>query len=132
MCSCFTNICLPPPCVTTLTAYPLPIAQTTATPQFSRFCRRATGLTIGGGLVYLALFLYGLLIEPDSSANLVPLNTADNWLHLGLSAGMIALGAVLSRRPRPRRANTAALVPGRNAGGAVAPLHPSGGASAQP
>jgi hypothetical protein len=56
---------------------------------------------IGGGLVYLVLFLYGMVIDHDSAANFVPVNTADNWLHLGLSVGMVGLGLLLgSRRTR--------------------------------
>jgi hypothetical protein len=47
---------------------------------------------VGGGAVYLVLWLYGLAVGPDSAANFVPLNTADNWLHLLLGLGMIALG----------------------------------------
>ena len=53
---------------------------------------------IGGGFVYLALFLYGIVIDQDSAANFVPVNTADNYLHLGLGIGMIALGAILGRQ----------------------------------
>ncbi len=53
----------------------------------------------GGAAIYLVLTLYGAFIDHESAANFVPLNTADNWLHLGLAAGMAALGAVvLSRR----------------------------------
>ncbi|MDQ1012493.1 arginine exporter protein ArgO [Streptomyces sp. V4I23] len=55
---------------------------------------------IGGGLVYLVLWIYGLIIDHDSAANFVPLNTADNWLHLVLGAVMIALGLLLTRRPQ--------------------------------
>jgi hypothetical protein len=47
--------------------------------------------------VYLALFVYGLVIDKDSSANFIPVNDGDNWLHLGLSVAMIALGAALGR-----------------------------------
>jgi hypothetical protein len=47
------------------------------------------------------LWLYGLLIDTDSAANFVPLNTADNWLHLILAIGMIGLGVAL-RRNRAR------------------------------
>src|SRR5690606_8566331 len=32
---------------------------------------------IGGGVIYLVLFIYGLVIDHDSSANFVPLNSAD-------------------------------------------------------
>lgn len=53
---------------------------------------------IGGGIIYAVLVVYGVLIDHDSAANFVPLNTADNWLHLALAIGMIALGVLLSRR----------------------------------
>ncbi|MEU7941790.1 DUF4383 domain-containing protein [Microbispora bryophytorum] len=51
-----------------------------------------------GGAVYMVLWLYGLLVGHDSAANFVPVNNADNWLHLFLGLGMIALGFLLSRR----------------------------------
>lgn len=53
-----------------------------------------------GGVIYLVLWLYGVLIDLDSSANFVPVNDADNWLHLGLAVGMIVLGAAFSRSGR--------------------------------
>ena len=52
---------------------------------------------IGGGAIYLVLWIYGLMVDPESSANFVPLNSADNWLHFLLGVGMIGLGVVLSR-----------------------------------
>ena len=55
---------------------------------------------VGGGAVYLVLWLYGLVIDKSSQANFVPLNTADDWLHFVLGVGMIALGVVLGKRPR--------------------------------
>ncbi|MFC6023545.1 DUF4383 domain-containing protein [Plantactinospora solaniradicis] len=63
--------------------------------------RTATGartFLIGGGAIYLVLWVYGLAIEQDSAANFLPVNDADNWLHLGLGIGMLALGALSSRR----------------------------------
>jgi hypothetical protein len=57
---------------------------------------------IGGGAVYAVLWLYGLVIDHESGANFVPLNTADNWLHLVLAIGMVALGLLLSPRRTPR------------------------------
>ncbi|MET9517905.1 DUF4383 domain-containing protein [Streptomyces sp. NPDC002994] len=60
----------------------------------------ARNFLIGGGVIYLALWLYGLFIDHDSSANFVPLNTADNWLHFALGLAMIALGVLLTRSPR--------------------------------
>jgi hypothetical protein len=53
---------------------------------------------IVGGIIYLVLFVYGLLVDDMSSANFIPVNTADDVLHLVLGLGMIALGAVLTRR----------------------------------
>ncbi|SDD89052.1 DUF4383 domain-containing protein [Streptomyces prasinopilosus] len=71
----------------------------------SRTASQARLYLLGGGAVYLVLWLYGLIIDQDSAANFVPLNTADNWLHLFLGLGMIALGVVLTRgRAAPRTA----------------------------
>ena len=58
----------------------------------------ARGFLVGGGVVYLVLWLYGLVIDQSSSANFVPVNTADNWLHFVLGAAMIALGVTLAKR----------------------------------
>lgn len=57
----------------------------------------ARSYLIGGGVVYLVLFIYGLVTDHDSSANFVPVNDADNWPHLALAIAMIALGATLGR-----------------------------------
>ncbi|MGY4857012.1 DUF4383 domain-containing protein [Cryobacterium sp. AP23] len=48
-------------------------------------------------MIYLVLWLYGLFIDQDAAANFVPMNTADNWLHLGLGVVMIMLGVALGR-----------------------------------
>lgn len=50
-----------------------------------------------GGVIYLILWIYGLLIGHDTPANFVPVNNADNWLHLVLGIAMIALALLLSR-----------------------------------
>jgi len=57
----------------------------------------ARAYLIGGGAVYLVLWLYGLLVGQNSEANFVPLNMADDWLHLGLGLGMIGLGVLLGK-----------------------------------
>lgn len=65
----------------------------------------ARGFLIGGGVVYLVLWIYGLVVDHDSAANFVPVNTADDWLHLLLGVGMVGLGLALSRtRARAGRA----------------------------
>jgi hypothetical protein len=66
----------------------------------ARQARTAATYLIGGGVIYLVLFVYGLLIDMKSDANFVPLNDADNWLHLVLGIGMIAVGYALSRKWR--------------------------------
>ena len=63
----------------------------------------ARGFLLGGGVIYLLLWLYGLLIDFEKPINFVPVNNADNWLHLGLGVGMVLLGVLLSRRPRLER-----------------------------
>ncbi|MGP6175320.1 DUF4383 domain-containing protein [Corynebacterium sp. A21] len=65
----------------------------------SRTPGSARHFLLWGGLIYLALFLYGLFVDVDSAANFVPLNDANNWLHLGLGATML----VLSFLPRLTR-----------------------------
>lgn len=55
-----------------------------------------------GGAIYLILWLYGLLIGHDTPANFVPVNTADNWLHLVLGLLMIGLAITLSRETSTR------------------------------
>ncbi len=70
----------------------------------SRTIAGARAFLVGGGLICLALWIYGLLIKPDSAANFIPVNTADNGLHFALGVGMVLLGALLSRttvRNRP-------------------------------
>jgi len=68
----------------------------------SRTAPNARAYLVGGGVIYLLLCIYGLLIDKASSANFVPLNDADDWLHLALGVGMIGLGVALGRDVRTR------------------------------
>jgi hypothetical protein len=52
---------------------------------------------VGGGAIYFALAVYGWIVERTSDANFVPMNNADNVLHVVLGAGMVLLGVVLGR-----------------------------------
>jgi hypothetical protein len=52
---------------------------------------------VGGGAIYIALAVYGWIIDRASDANFVPLNSADNVLHVLLGGVMILLGVVLGR-----------------------------------
>ena len=56
----------------------------------------ARNYLIGGGAIYVALWLLGLV----GGADWIPSNSADNWLHLVLGAGMIAAGVVTTRESR--------------------------------
>ncbi|GAA4282967.1 DUF4383 domain-containing protein [Brevibacterium daeguense] len=56
-----------------------------------RSSRSSRTYLLWGGLIYAVLWIYGLIIDLDSQANFVPLNTADNWLHLVLAVSMVAL-----------------------------------------
>jgi hypothetical protein len=57
----------------------------------------ARSFLIGGGVIYLVLWVYGILVDRHDDANFVPLDVADNWLHLALGLAMVALGVVLGR-----------------------------------
>jgi hypothetical protein len=74
------------------------IAAGRATPAAAR------GYLVGGGVIYLVLWVYGLVVGMGSTANFVPVNNADNWLHLLLGLGMIALGLALGRTATSRTA----------------------------
>ncbi len=60
---------------------------------------------LGGGVIYLVLWLYGIVVDKDGGANFVPLNTADDWLHLVLGVTMVGLGLVTSRDMATRMAS---------------------------
>jgi hypothetical protein len=63
----------------------------------------ARNYLVFGGVIYLVLFLYGLLVGQESTANFVPVNMADDILHLILGIGMIGIGLALSRRTAASR-----------------------------
>ena len=44
------------------------------------------------------LFVYGMVVDRDADANFVPVNAADDWLHLALGVGMLAVGLLAGRR----------------------------------
>jgi hypothetical protein len=71
----------------------------------SRTLSPARRYLVAGGAVYLLLFVYGLVVSRDGTANVLSVDDADNWLHLGLGAIMITLGVILGRGDR-RMADT--------------------------
>ncbi|OBF26762.1 hypothetical protein A5724_30825 [Mycobacterium sp. ACS1612] len=65
---------------------------------------------LGGGLVYLVLWLQGLL----AGSRLLPVNGPDNWLHFGLGVGMVLLGLTLAGQRDPtKRRRSPKSAPGR-------------------
>lgn len=51
---------------------------------------------LGAGLIYIVLFIYGLFVGAGDDANFVPINNADDWLHLVLGIGLLG-GYYVSR-----------------------------------
>ena len=44
---------------------------------------------LGAGVLYIILFLYGILVTNSSDVNFVPINSADDWLHLVLGVALL-------------------------------------------
>ena len=58
---------------------------------------RAKNYLFYGGIVYGVLFFYGILMPYQGNANFVPLNAADDALHITLAAAMMTASLVLDR-----------------------------------
>lgn len=58
---------------------------------------------LGGGIAYVLVAAYGFLIDHESDANFLPVNTADNLLHVALAAGLLGAGLVALAVSRRRR-----------------------------
>jgi Domain of unknown function (DUF4383) len=56
---------------------------------------------LGSGVIYAVLFVYGLVIDSGGDANFVPINGADNVLHLLLAIGLLGAWFVSARERRP-------------------------------
>ncbi len=55
----------------------------------SRAWESARTYLLGAGVIYIVLFVYGLLVGAGDDANFVPVNNADDLLHLGLGIGLL-------------------------------------------
>lgn len=74
----------------------------------ARAAGSARAFLLGGGAIYVVLWIYGMAIDKMDDVNFVPVNEADDWLHLGLGAGMLLLGLALGGAGRGRTAGTTA------------------------
>lgn len=68
----------------------------------ARSAASAHSYLVGAGVVYAVLALWGMTLDPDSSANVIPVNDYGDRLHLGLAVGMVALGITLGRSRHAR------------------------------
>ncbi|MEU5694791.1 DUF4383 domain-containing protein [Actinosynnema sp. NPDC020468] len=63
---------------------------------------RGSALYLAGGSVLLVLlWVYGLMVAEDSSANVFPTDVPGNWLHLLLAIAMTGLCLVTAKRSLP-------------------------------
>ena len=70
----------------------------------SRTWDGARNFLVGGGIIYLALAAYDAITEQETSANFLPTNNADGWLHLALGVTMLGLFFALRGRNPARSA----------------------------
>ncbi|BBZ32039.1 DUF4383 domain-containing protein [Mycolicibacterium confluentis] len=73
----------------------------------SRSFHAARWYLFGGGLICAALWLYGTF----TSADVLELNRATNWLHFGLAVAMLIFGLTLAGTKTPRGARGEPLLP---------------------
>ena len=77
---------------------------------FARTYAASRAYLLGGGLVYCALWLYGLFMNQNSALNIMPLNNADNWLHFAIGVVMVVLGLTLAGTKTPTGADGEPLI----------------------
>ncbi|QYF91031.1 DUF4383 domain-containing protein [Arthrobacter sp. PAMC25284] len=63
----------------------------------SRSAAGSKSFLLYGGIIYLVLWVYGIVVDQESAGNFVPLNAFDNYLHLVLGVAMIALSVILTK-----------------------------------
>lgn len=70
---------------------------------FARTYAASRAYLLAGGIAYLALWIYGILMDQGSALNILMLNSADNWLHFGLGVGMVILALTLAGQHDPTK-----------------------------
>ncbi|HEY8192454.1 MAG TPA: DUF4383 domain-containing protein [Gaiellaceae bacterium] len=77
----------------------------------SRSWDSARTYLLGSGVIYLVLFVYGLLVGSNDDANFVPINNADDLLHLVLGIGLLAGWFLSKTADEPARDRPVATTP---------------------
>jgi len=77
----------------------------------SRTWDSARTYLLGSGVIYLVLFVYGLIVSANSDANFVPINNADDLLHLVLGIGLLGSWFVSKNADEPVRDRPATSTP---------------------
>ncbi|AUI51296.1 protein of unknown function [Arthrobacter crystallopoietes] len=73
----------------------------------SRTATGAKDFLLGAGALYLAMWIYGLIINLESAANFLSFNMATNWLHFIVGVVLAGLGvAYMVRHRGDTRMNT--------------------------
>jgi hypothetical protein len=57
----------------------------------------ARNFLLGGGAINLALWIFGLAVSRGDSANFIPVDSADAWLHFSFGLPMVGGGLLLGR-----------------------------------
>ncbi|AQA03891.1 hypothetical protein BVC93_17285 [Mycobacterium sp. MS1601] len=72
---------------------------------------RSRAYLLAGGLLFLGFWVHGLTIDLSGPANVLPVDTADNWLNLGLGATMVIMALTLAGTRVPTGAGGEVLIP---------------------
>jgi hypothetical protein len=70
--------------------------------RFARTAHTARRYLLVAGAVFLLVALYGFLLTERGIADVLPINRADDWLHLAAGVALIALAPLPARRKRPK------------------------------
>ncbi|KQV75676.1 hypothetical protein ASC61_12065 [Aeromicrobium sp. Root344] len=71
----------------------------------AREARLVPPFLFGSAAIYAVLTIYGIVIDKESDANFVPLDSADNWLHLVLTVALAGLGFYVKQQLDGRRSD---------------------------
>ncbi|MHA7275298.1 DUF4383 domain-containing protein [Arthrobacter sp. HLT1-21] len=74
----------------------------------SRDSTGARNFLLGSGALFLVMWIYGVVIDLESTANFLSFNAAGNWMHLiiALIAGALAIAHIARHRGGGQSTNT--------------------------